>query len=139
MGNQLAGGDEQSPVSLRVNSLLLKQFDDMVEESDHWSDRSDAIRDLMRGTVSDESSGVLDVPDDPDLARAYRTLVAERSPADSVPLRRAQDKLAQVLGVPKDAVYRTALMRLQERGYIRVNHAPPGHRGGTVSVRVIRR
>jgi len=122
-------------VKFRAQESLVEAFDEAISVS-----RSEALRELMEERVG--QGGDLDVPDDEQLADAYRWLVdyTHRKSTDTVHLRVVKNHLSQTMGMDQKILRGEVLIPLQKRGYIRINDAPPGHQAqGGITVREFRR
>lgn len=125
-------------VKFRADESLVDQFDDAIDGS-----RAEALRDLMKEAVDEpQNDGKLDVPNDSDLAEAYRWLVrrTQRKGKDTVRMHAAKRELSQQQGTDKRGVRSELLTPLENRGYIHIQDAPPGNPSdGCIYVREIRR
>ncbi|WP_436909962.1 hypothetical protein [Halosimplex marinum] len=122
-------------VKFRADESLVEDFDEAISVS-----RSEALRQMMEARI--DQGDDLDVPDDDELAKAYRWLVSytNRRGKATVRLGVAENRLSQKLGYDQTGVRSEILYPLQERGYIKTNHGPPGYQGdGWIKVREIRR
>ena len=118
-------------VKFRADESLVEAFDETISVS-----RSEALRQMMEERI--ERSGDLDVPEDDDLATAYRWLVTytNRRGKSTVRLGVAENRLSQKLGYAQSGVRSEILYPLEDRGYIKTNHGPPGYQGdGWIKVR----
>lgn len=135
MSHTFRDGEQDRPkqVKFRAREELVEEFDATIDGS-----RSEALRQFMEDVVG--SVGELDVPDNRELADAYRWLVRHRNRDDLVSVRRARKGLAEVTGYTRDDVRRYLLVPLARRGYIGFLDVPPGEIGdGAIRVRVLRR
>lgn len=119
MGNQLAGSEAMTRVSLRAHEDLVDEFDAAVEDGDRWDSRSEALRDLMAGVIDvedDETDGRMPPVDD-DLADAYEVLCQLTRERGWVTEDVALGVLAQQKSMKKQAARRMLVVPLVERGY----------------------
>jgi len=108
------------PMTVRVPADLLDEFDQEVDN------RSERIRQLMRSVVErDPGDDSLAPPHDDRLAAAYRHLCSMANSDGLVSGRRASRELAaRMPGVSKDTA-RDPLRKLEDRGYIVMDHGQP--------------
>jgi len=121
MSNQLAGAETMKSPSIRVRSDLLDNFDDAVDESDRWENRSDAIRDFMATiaeSTPDDVKGRVPPVDD-DLAEAYQVLLNLSPEERWIPENRALNILAQQTGVKKEIARQMFVQPLDDMGYVK--------------------
>ena len=126
-------------VKFRAGESLVDEFDEAIGDKS----RAEALRELMQEAVdAPEHDGCLDVPDDADLAEAYRWLVRHtaRKGKPTVRLHTAKRELSQARSMSKSGVRAELLMPLERRGYIAIQDSPPGDRSdGCVVVHEHRR
>jgi len=119
MSNQLVGEEKMKSPSVRVREDLLDDFDDVVEESDRWNSRSEAIRDFMASVVDDpdvdDDDGRMPPVDD-NLAEAYEVLCS-LTMNGFVTEDRVLSVLAQQQGMKKAVARQTLVIPLVKSGY----------------------
>lgn len=123
MSNQIhdGEGDRRKQVKFRADAELVERFDALVESSEEYSYRSDALKAAMRQMLGrgDEHSAPLAPPQDEQLREAYLTLVGLCNYAGVVPHEIATNELSTRLAKSQGVVERYILHRLRERGYLR--------------------
>ena len=77
MSNTLAGADKSKTVTFRADEKLVDDFDKVVEESDEWDNRAEALRFLIGDEVDGNEDPEWVMPRDDQLAEAYVTLASE--------------------------------------------------------------
>ena len=111
--------DAQKTVSVRADSNLVDEFDDVLDE--RGRNRSEAIREFMRSVADNPTDdGILQPPtDDETLAQGYKALVEASAGGErGIPLREAKSVVAQATGIDGDVVGRRVIHPLRERGYL---------------------
>lgn len=122
-------------VKFRAPESLVEEFDEAISTS-----RSEALREMMQQRIG--RAGELDVPDDKQLAEAYRWLVeyTNRKGSENVRLRVAKNHLSQMMSMDEGILRGEVLIPLEKRGYIRIQDSPPGYQAdGSILVREFRR
>lgn len=79
---------------------------------------SEAVKEDIRDRIGDTTTGPL--PDEMELAKAYKRLWKIRAQDDRIPVTEAEPQLASALNVPSETVRRRIFPTLEERGYITV-------------------
>lgn len=119
----LYGADDRSTPSISVPTRLLEQFDELVEESNRWDNRAEAVREFMRDAVDGER-GVdeptpLRPPAEAVLADAYRRLCRAAFPDGFVREAVACRLVAQGPNpFSADDVVADVMHPLRQRGYL---------------------
>ena len=118
MGRMESDESNTQRVTVRVPKELLEEYDDVLDDQD--TNRSEAIRQHMRKTVSQPATdgGLVPPEDDDTLAAAYQELRRLTTDGRSLPLTEARSVLASKLNLPKESVPRRILKPLNERGYL---------------------
>ncbi|MDH5019046.1 CopG family ribbon-helix-helix protein [Halobacterium rubrum] len=118
MGRMESDESNTQRVTVRVPADLLEEYDDILDDQD--TNRSEAIRQHMRKTVSTPTTdgGLVPPEDDDTLAAAYKELRRLTTDGRSLPLTEARSVLASKLNLPKESVPRRVLKPLNERGYL---------------------
>ncbi len=118
MGRMESDESNTQRVTVRVPANLLEEYDDILDDQD--TNRSEAIRQHMRKTVSQPATdgGLVPPEDDDTLAAAYQELRRLTTDGRSLPLAEARSVLASKLNLPKESVPRRILKPLNERGYL---------------------
>ena len=113
-------GDRRKQVKFRAGAELVERFDALVETSEEYSNRSDALRAAMRRMLGsgDEHAAPLAPPTDDELREAYLTLVGLSNYAGLVPHDIATTELSTRLGKNQQVVERRVLGELRQRGYL---------------------
>lgn len=122
MSKQIHNGeaDRRKQVKFRADSSLIEQFDEMVEQSDEFDHRADALRAAMRRSIgaADESSAPLEPPVEEELRTAYLTLVRLSNFAGIIPHDIAVAELSTTLAKNQKVIERRILGKLRRRGYL---------------------
>jgi len=118
MGRMESDESNTQRVTVRVPADLLEEYDGVLDDQD--TNRSEAIRQHMRKTVSQPATdgGLVPPEDDDTLAAAYEELRRLTTDGRSLPLTEARSVLASKLNLPKESVPRRILKPLKERGYL---------------------
>jgi hypothetical protein len=126
--------NRRQQVKIRAPETLVEAYDAAIEADS----RNEAICEHMREVAGGES-GELDVPDDDDLAAAYRALV-NLARADWVTLGRARSRVQEATRYGQRDCW-PLLQELADRGYLKIQQAMPGQPAetGKVFVREVRR
>ncbi|PSP92312.1 hypothetical protein BRC87_00505 [Halobacteriales archaeon QS_4_66_20] len=113
-------GDRPQQVKFRAGAELVERFDALVETSEEYSNRSDALRSAMRRMLGsgDEHAAPLAPPTDDELREAYLTLVGLSNYAGVVPHDIATSELSTRLAKGQEVVERRVLGKLRSRGYL---------------------
>ena len=113
-------GDRPQQVKFRARAELIERFDALVETSEEYSNRSDALRAAMRRMLGsgDEHAAPLAPPTDDELREGYLTLVGLSNYAGLVPHDIATNELSTRLGKNQKVVERRVLGELRKRGYL---------------------
>ena len=113
-------GDRRKQVKFRAGAELVERFDALVETSEEYSNRSDALRAAMRRMLGngDEHAAPLAPPTDDELREAYLTLVGLSNYAGVVPHDIATSELSTRLAKSQEIVERRVLGKLRSRGYL---------------------
>lgn len=122
MSKQIHDGenDRRKQVKFRAGAELVERFDALVETSEEYSNRSDALRSAMRRMLGngDEHAAPLAPPTDDELREAYLTLVGLSNYAGVVPHDIATAELSTRLAKSQEIVERRVLGKLRSRGYL---------------------
>jgi Arc/MetJ-type ribon-helix-helix transcriptional regulator len=122
MSKQIHDGesDRRKQVKFRAGAELVERFDALVETSEEYSNRSDALRAAMRRMLGngDEHAAPLAPPTDDELREAYLTLVGLSNYAGVVPHDIATSELSTRLAKSQEVVERRVLGKLRSRGYL---------------------
>jgi Arc/MetJ-type ribon-helix-helix transcriptional regulator len=122
MSNQLhrGEGDRRKQVKFRAGSDLVDEFDAMVQNSDEYQSRAEALRATMKRMLGDiaESDTPREPPADEELRTAYLTLVSLANYAGLIPHKIAINELSTRLGKSQELVERSVLAELRNRGYL---------------------
>ena len=123
MSNQLHNGesDRRMQVKFRSDAGLVERFDALVEQSDQYDNRSEALRAGMERMIgsADETGAPQKPPTDNDhLREAYLTLVALANPDGVIPHELAVAELSTKLGKSRKVIERNILRKLRKRGYL---------------------
>ena len=122
MSKQIHDGenDRRKQVKFRAGAELVERFDALVETSEEYSNRSDALRAAMRRMLGngDEHAAPLAPPTDDELREAYLTLVGLSNYAGVVPHDIATSELSTRLAKSQEIVERRVLGKLRSRGYL---------------------
>lgn len=122
MSKQIHDGesDRRKQVKFRAGAELVERFDALVETSEEYSNRSDALRAAMRRMLGngDEHAAPLAPPTDDELREAYLTLVGLSNYAGVVPHDIAISELSTRLAKSQEIVERRVLGKLRSRGYL---------------------
>jgi len=122
MSSQLHDGesDRQKQVKLRADESLVEEYDEVVEKSDEYNSRSEAIRAHMRrASGSDEWTTPRQPPTDNEgLREGYTTLCRIANSDGIISHELATAELSTTLGLSQTAIERAVLRKLRQRGYI---------------------
>lgn len=106
--------------SIVAPESLWDRFDDLVDDHAEWSNRSEAVRELIRDELA--SSEPDDLPDDPRLSAAYESLCRNAAPGFDGERRiatgDAERLAAEASKVDKSVVRDNVLRPLEAAGYI---------------------
>jgi len=103
-------------ITVRLDDDLKDEFSEHCEQ--HGESMSGKIKAFIRDEIGQKSHGPL--PDDPELAKAYRQIWQLRSSNNRVAVEDVEPEVANTLNIPKKAVRRRIFSELDERGYINV-------------------
>ena len=103
-------------ITIRLDEQDKNEFQEYCER--HGETMSGVLKDEIRDAIGTSSHGPL--PDDPELAKAYRVIYQHRSDDNRVAVADVEGQIANVLNTPKGAVRRRILEKLDKRGYINV-------------------
>lgn len=104
-------------IPIRLDENLKEEFRDYCDEN--GTDMSNHLREHIRSVTGTSETDPL--PDDPELAKAYRRMYDVRSSDDRIPVAEIEPELANHLNIPKRTIRRRILHELDERGYINVS------------------
>ncbi|WP_436934994.1 hypothetical protein [Halovenus marina] len=108
-------------VKFRAAESLIDEFDALVDTSDEYDNRADALRSAMRRALgdADESDAPREPPADETLRSAYLALVSMANHRGVVPHDIAVAELSTQLARSQDIINRRVLGKLRKRGYLR--------------------
>lgn len=122
MSNQLHSDEtsRRKQVKFRADEELVERFDAMIENSDEYQHRSEALKASMRRMLgaADETAGPMEPPAEEELRSAYMSLVALANHAGYIPHKVAINELSTSLGKSAELVERSILNELRSRGYL---------------------
>jgi Arc/MetJ-type ribon-helix-helix transcriptional regulator len=114
-------GDRRKQVKARADAAFVDEFDEWVEQSSEYSNRSEAIRAGMSRLMGAQTDGMpLEPPQQSEaLHDGYETLVEIANRNGYVPHDLAVNELQTALSKSQAVVEHTILGKLWDRGYIR--------------------
>lgn len=103
-------------ITVRLDEELKEKYRDYCDRN--GNSMSGNLKDHIRAVTNGTDSGPL--PDDPELAKAYRRLYELRSTDNRLKVEDAEPQIANILNIPVKTVRRRVLRKLDNRGYINV-------------------
>ena len=122
MSNQLHDGEagRRKQVKFRADGELIERFDALVEQSEEYSSRAEALRASMHRMLgaADKHAAPRQPPTEGHLRTAYLTLVSVANWDGVIPHEIAVSELATTLGKGQQVIKQRHLHDLRQRGYL---------------------
>lgn len=124
MSKQVHDGEtsRRKQVKFRADGELVERFDAMVENSEEYEHRSDALKAAMRRMLgaADTTDAPRIPPKDEELRSAYLCLVELANQSGHIPDELVRNELSTRLGKSAKLVERSILTELRRRGYLQL-------------------